>query len=232
MTVTNDYAPHKHFYSDEIPDLVARCASARPWQTLLDAGCGDGCLLYGLGKQDLLQDKDVFAIDLSPTRVERIRQLGLGVQCFVGDVCDMRDIGDGTIDLLVTTQVIEHVLDDEKMVREMSRVLSPGGSFYLNTVFKKWYGWYYHRCNGKWVIDPSHLREYTHDSQLLDLFSRYGLEVTESRKVPARFSILDFILHRTGASGWAYENRVLALLRRIKIPIFGYYNWEMTGIRR
>ena len=142
MTAVGDNARHTHFYSEEIPDLVARCASGHAWRTLLDAGCGDGCLLYALSKQDLLRDKEVFAIDRSPARVERVRQAGLGVQCFVGDVCDMKEIGDGTIDLLVTTQVIEHVIDDEKMVREMSRVLSPGGSFYLNTVFKKWYGWF------------------------------------------------------------------------------------------
>jgi len=232
MNAAGDEARHIHFYSEEIPDLVARCATGSPWHTFLDAGCGDGCLLYALGKQDLLRGKEAYAIDLSPTRVERVRELGLGVQCMVGDVCDMRGIGDGTIDLLVTTQVIEHVVDDEKMVQEMSRVLRSGGSFYLNTVFKKWFAWYYHRCNGKWVIEPSHLREYTRDSQLLDLLGEYGLEVTETRKVPARYSILDFILHRTGASGRAYENRLLALLRRIKIPIFGYYNWEMTGRRR
>ena len=42
---------------------------------------------------------------------------------------------------------------------------------------------------------------------------------------------LDFTLRRVGATGWAYNNRLLALLRRIKVPIPGYYSWEIVGVR-
>ncbi len=105
------------------------------------------------------------------------------------NACDMSSIGDGLVDVLITTQVIEHVPDDARMIQEISRVLREGGIFYLNTVFKKWYGWYYHRHDGKWVIESSHVREYTRDSQLLEILEANKLEVLESRKILAWYSI-------------------------------------------
>jgi|BarGraNGADG00312_2_1021985.scaffolds.fasta_scaffold00187_8 2-polyprenyl-3-methyl-5-hydroxy-6-metoxy-1,4-benzoquinol methylase len=220
---------HIHFYSEEIPGLLAEEIDGLEWQTMLDVGCGDGGLLLALDRKGFLSGKVVYACDVSEKRVERVGLLGLNVDCFVEDACEMKSIKDGTIDLLVTTQVIEHVPDDTSMVRHVSRVLRSGGAFYMSTVFKKWYGWYYHRCNGKWRIEPTHLREYTRDSQMLNILGSNGLEVLKSRKSLAWYSIMDFILHNVNASGWVYENRLLALLRRVKIPIPGYYNWEIVG---
>jgi len=232
MNELEDDARHIHFYSDDIPELITKHIRGLEWETLLDLGCGDGRLLFALDKKGYLAGKHVYAIDLSPTRVERVKRLGLGIECFAGDACDISSIENGSIDLLITTQVIEHVQDDARMVQEIGRVLREGGVYYLNTVFKKWYGWYYHRCNGKWAIEPSHLREYTRGSQLLDILEANQLEVLESKKIPAWYSILDFILHRVGATGWVYDNKLLALLRKVKVPIPGYYAWEIVGVKR
>jgi len=231
MNELEDDASHIHFYSDDIPELITKYLNKVEWQTVLDVGCGDGRLLFALDRGGFLAGKNVYAMDLSPARVERVKLLGLDVECFVENACDMSSIGDGLVDVLVTTQVIEHVPDDARMIQEISRVLREGGIYYLNTVFKKWYGWYYHRHNGKWVIESTHVREYKRDSQLLEILEANKLEVLESRKILAWYSILDFILHRVGATGWAYNNRLLTLLRKIKVPIPGYYNWEIVGVR-
>ena len=223
---------HIHFYSEEIPALLAGHIDRVDWHTMLDAGCGDGCLLYALDRKGYLAGTETCALDAAATRIERVKLLGLDVSYLVEDACEMTSVPDGSVDLLLSTQVIEHVPDDERMVREVSRVLRAGGTFYMSTVFKKWYGWYYHRCNGKWTIEPTHLREYTDDRQLTDILERNGLEVTDSSKSLAWYSILDFVLHRLKTSGWVYRNGVLSLLRKIKIPIPGYYNWELIGVKR
>jgi 2-polyprenyl-3-methyl-5-hydroxy-6-metoxy-1,4-benzoquinol methylase len=222
---------HIHFYSEEIPALLAGHIDRVEWHTLLDAGCGDGCLLYALERKGYLDAKVAYALDAAATRIERVKLLGLDLIYVVEDACEMKSIPDGSIDLLLSTQVIEHVPDDEQMVREVNRVLRAGGMFYLSTVFKKWYGWYYHRCNGKWRIEPTHLREYSEERQLLDILDRNGLEVSDSSKSLAWYSILDFVLHKLNASGWAYRSRLLTILRKVKIPIPGYYNWELVGVK-
>ena len=43
------------------------------------------------------------------------------------DLSDMAEIQDGEFDLLIACDVLEHVADDRRAMREIFRVLSPGG---------------------------------------------------------------------------------------------------------
>jgi hypothetical protein len=103
-----------------------------------------------------------------------------------------------------------------------------GGTVYLSTVFKKWYGWYFYRCNGKWRLDPTHLREYTADSQLLPLFEKHGFKVVKTHKALFSFPPVDMFLRLLHVKDHVFNNKFVNLLRKIKVPIIGYYNWEMV----
>src|SRR5207248_2495402 len=87
---------------------------------------------------------------------------------------------------------------DGMRISEIARVLAPGGTAYVTTVHKKWYGWYFYRCNGRWVIDPTHLREYRNDAELLRERAPAGLQVAENRKTQLFFPVADFFLRRLG----------------------------------
>jgi 2-polyprenyl-3-methyl-5-hydroxy-6-metoxy-1,4-benzoquinol methylase len=137
-------------------------------------------------------------------------------------------VRDSSVDVVISTQVIEHVDDDAKMAREMYRIASPNATVYVATIFKKWYGWYFYRCNGKWTIDPTHLREYSKDSQLLDTLTDAGLEIVASKKTLDGRSLLDAGLKRVRASRSVYDNKFLKRLRSFRIPIPGYYIWEVV----
>ncbi len=52
------------------------------------------------------------------------------------DISDMHTIGDGDFELLIACDVLEHVEDDRRAMREIHRVLSPGG-FAILTVPQK-----------------------------------------------------------------------------------------------
>tara|TARA_B100000315_G_C14171536_1_gene404788 strand:- start:138 stop:590 length:453 start_codon:yes stop_codon:yes gene_type:complete len=143
------------------------------------------------------------------------------------DVCQTQ-LPDASIDFLISTQVIEHVQNDSDMVSEIHRILAPNGTVYLSTVFKRWYGWYFYRCNGKWTLDPTHLREYTHDDQLLDILKKRGFDVVQNKKTRDGRPLLDAITRRLGGGRKIYENRVFKRLRRFCIPIPGYYIWEIV----
>ena len=161
-----------HYYSDELsPLLLSLIEDNKGFKTVADLGCGDGSILYALNKNGLLEHFDkIYAVDLSEERIRRVRRLNNKIYCLIADVCDLHKLKDNEIDLIISNQIIEHVSNDELMIKEMARVLNNKGLIYLATVFKKWYGWYFYKCNGKWALDPTHLREYTEDKQLLDIF--------------------------------------------------------------
>lgn len=223
-----EYSKYKQFYTEEVPKLLLENLNKVDWKTYLDLGCGDGSLLYALNKKGYFNHKVVYAIDLSKKRINLVKKINPDFICFVSDACDIKNVPSNSIDFLVSTQLIEHVQNDEDMVREVHRVLKKDGIVYLSTVFKKWYGWYFYRCNGKRTLDPTHLREYNRDCQLLDIFFKNGFEVLENKKTLISRSVLDFVLKRMKVNGDVFVNYpFLQLIRSFKIPILGYYNWEI-----
>lgn len=229
----NTYSKRFQFYEKNIPSLLLKYIKSIKWESCLDLGCGDGSLLYALEQSGFFCNKRVYAIDISDFRLNLVRKINNKFLCFTNDACYMKDIVDESIDFLITTQLIEHVSDDEKLIKEIHRVLKKNGYVYLSTVFKKWYGWYFYRCNGKWVLDPTHLREYTKENQLINIFMKYNFELMENNKSLMWRPVLDFVLRRlifkiTKPNRNIYENRSLKLLRNFKFPLLGYYNWEIV----
>ncbi len=57
-----------------------------------------------------------------------------GVSRFAIPVQDLRalTLGDGTFDLVICHQVLEHILDDDPAIKEIWRVLARGGSFHVS----------------------------------------------------------------------------------------------------
>ncbi len=225
------YAKRIQFYTEDVPPLLSSFLDQTQWTSCLDLGCGDGSLLYALQEKGFLAGKSVYAVDLSETRLDLVKHINDDFICLLGDCCDTR-IHDGSIDFLISTQVIEHVQSDAEMVKEIHRIVSLDGTVYLSTVFKKWYGCYFYRCNGKWTLDPTHLREYTRDDQLLDIFKQYDFEILENQKTRDGRPVLDSVLRRIGAGRNVYNNRLLKRLRGISVPIPGYYIWEIVCKKR
>lgn len=227
----DEYSKRFHFHTEYVPPLLLEYLGRTDWKSYLDLGCGDGAFLYGLESKGLLAGKTVYAVDLSPSRLELVQAINGQFVCLQDDVCDTQ-VQDSSIDFLTTTQVIEHVPDDGDMVKEIHRVLAPNGTLYLSTVFKRWYGWYFYRCNGRWTLDPTHLREYTSDEQLLGILQQWDLEILENRKSLDGRPITDAILRRIGAGRRAYDNSILKRLRGLTVPIPGYYIWEIICRKR
>lgn len=223
-----EYSKYQQVYAGEPSHVFLKSLTSIPWKSFLDLGCGDGSLLYALNKEHRLDGKTVSAIDLSHIRVDVVKKINKNFNCFVADACNVKQIADGAIDFLASSQVVEHVDNDEDLVKEAYRLLSNDGVFYLATVFKKWYGWYFYRCKEKWVLDPTHLREYTKDSQLLDLLDKYGFEVVINRKKIASRSLISFVLRRLHAKRHMYDSPLVKILGALRFPIPGYYEWELV----
>lgn len=221
------YSQRQQFYVGEIPAMLERRLASTNWNTVLELGCGDGSLISALESQGTFTDKSVIAYDLSSDRVEVVQTTTKNIDCVVGDACSLA-IQDQSVDFIITSQVIEHVDDDNLMAQEMYRVLAGNGLAYISTVFKKWYGWYFYRCNGKWTLDPTHLREYNEESQLIDKLENCGFTVIENKKYLDGRPIVDSVLRRFGADRQIYSNGLLRSLRLFRVPLPGYYIWELV----
>ncbi|RKY26274.1 MAG: class I SAM-dependent methyltransferase [Planctomycetota bacterium] len=212
----------------EIPEPL-RGLLGGGWRSFLDLGCGDGGLLLAIEQAGFFDyaSQEVHGVDLSANRVARMKQLCPSVHGHVGSVCEPLPIAAGSIDLLASTMVLEHVPDDSKMLAEIARLLAPGGRAYISTVFKKPWAWYYYRANGQWVLDPTHRREYRDEAPVLRALQAAGLAVELSCKTPMWFPVMDFIFRRLRRPG-IYAHPLWSKLRALKVPICGYRTWELV----
>ena len=92
-------------------------------------------------------------------------------------------IKSNSLDFIVSNQVIEYIYNHEKVISEAFRILQKKGIFYISTVFKKWYGWYFYRSNGRWVLDPTHVREYKDTNDLMLIINNIGFKVIKEKRV-------------------------------------------------
>ena len=94
---------------------------------ILDAGCGTGLILKQLGNPA----KSV-GVDLAPEAISLCRQRGLD-NVWQADICALPFV-DRSFDIVICSSVLYHqwVKDVARAVREMHRVLRPGGLLLLN----------------------------------------------------------------------------------------------------
>jgi len=95
--------------------------TAAPGQRVLNAGAGQGTFSLLLERQGF----DVVSTDLSGECVAALRQTLAG-QAVEADVNEL-PFGDRQFDAAVLGEVLEHIEDDGAAVREVGRVLKPGG---------------------------------------------------------------------------------------------------------
>ncbi len=102
---------------------------------LLDAGCGTGWF----SKKATELGAHVTAMDLSPTLVQITKDKVPSVNAIVGSVLEI-SFPDNYFDYVISSEVIEHTPNPKLAVKEMLRVLRPGGKICLTTPNKTtWY---------------------------------------------------------------------------------------------
>ena len=140
---------------------------ARPGMNILDLGVGTGRLL------ERYPDLNRYGVDISLQYLKIARGKGI-VPIFSRS--EELPMADGSFDILVTTDVLEHVLDLHATLQEMTRVVTKGGYIVIRVPYRE---------NLAPYLAPDipyefvHLRNFDEFGLKLILEKIYGLEVIE-----------------------------------------------------
>lgn len=110
--------------------LLDQAAAARRRLRILDVGCGDGAATALLA--DRAHGHTVVGADWSQMALERARRRGLTLVRATLDEGGL-PLPDQALDVVVFSEVIEHLVDTDAALDELVRVLRPGGSLLLST---------------------------------------------------------------------------------------------------
>lgn len=112
-------------------DVALRSLVSAPGTRVLDAGCGSGRNMV-----DLQHLGPVTGIELSPPSVQVARARNVG-EVVEGSVLEM-PFADSSFQLAVSLDVIEHLEDDIGALRELRRVVAPGGRLLVTVPAYQW----------------------------------------------------------------------------------------------
>ncbi|HEV3329750.1 MAG TPA: class I SAM-dependent methyltransferase [Bryobacteraceae bacterium] len=103
---------------------------------VLEIGCGRGGFACWLASQQG-SPREMVAADFSPSAVQKGKHFaaGKGLTQIRWEVMDIENIAhpDGSFDTVISCETIEHVPSPQKAVRELGRILKPGGRLFLTT---------------------------------------------------------------------------------------------------
>jgi ubiquinone/menaquinone biosynthesis C-methylase UbiE len=105
-----------------------------PYKTVLDIGCGDGA-----GLSTVKPSADYTGLDISPTQVTYMKQhfrswknKRSGTVSIIEHDAVPLPCPSKSFDLILACDVLEHVLEPEKLLSEIQRVLTPRGYLFVS----------------------------------------------------------------------------------------------------
>lgn len=106
-------------------DLIERARPIGPSDRILDLGCGTGIVARRL-RERLGAGARITGLDRQPEMIEAARAIAPEIEWRVGNAMEL-PFADGSFELVISQQMLQFVPDREAAVREMRRVLAPGG---------------------------------------------------------------------------------------------------------
>jgi len=163
------------FIHDRVKEIVASFAEYRQTNRLLDLGCGAGVIMEAAAAAGW----KVSGLEISQTAVDHLRQFGYDV--FKGELVEAH-YSTGTFDVVVASELLEHIPAPRTFVKEISRILRSGGLLWATTPNGAGVSWRLLGTRWSVVSPPEHLQ----------LFTRRGIKFLLSE---AGFRRVDIATH-------------------------------------
>ena len=138
MTITSDYeyrSPETGCAHNYLLPIISKLLSTRGAKTrILDLGCGNGAVLGTIGRREW----ELEGVDASLSGIAIAQRAYPGISFRVGDVTsDFEKLGPAAeyFDVVLSTEVIEHVYAPRQLAANAYKALRPGGEFIVTTPY-------------------------------------------------------------------------------------------------
>ena len=122
------------FFSEDVRNFAYKLAEIRKGRIAVDIGAGTGFMTHGLLQAGL----KVVAVDQSPEMLELLKKKYFGckeLECLEGD-SDELPLKDHSVDYAFANMFLHHVADPATAIKEMYRILKPGGRIVITDLDK------------------------------------------------------------------------------------------------
>lgn len=163
-------ATPSHMHRRFLPPLFELCGPLRPETRILDVGCGNG---YTVGQFLARGCREVVGIDLSEQGIALARKAypaGRFELCPADDKL-LENLGSAPFDLVVSTEVVEHLYAPRPFASGCLQALRPGGRLVLTTPYHGYWKNLTLSVLGKWDAHANPLWDGGH----IKLWSRQTL---------------------------------------------------------
>lgn len=110
--------------------IISQLQESKPSISILDYGCGDG---YWSSILSMVDNAEVTGVDYNELRIERAKKNAPKANFLNEDICLFAEKNNKKFDLIWFSQVIEHIEDDEKILKQLYNILSPDGFLIVGT---------------------------------------------------------------------------------------------------
>lgn len=120
---------HHNFRRVEECSTLLSWLDPKPGEKILDVGCGDGFYTEKIARKGA----EVTGIDIRKKALIRARNRALSQKLhFLEMNAEELDFPENYFDKVISFCVIEHLQDDEKTLRQIARLLKPGGRLFIS----------------------------------------------------------------------------------------------------
>jgi len=188
---------------------------------ILDVGCGAGFLSNALA----MKGYAVTGLDLSEESLKVARKYDeTGTVHYIGANAYSLPFPDATFEVVTCMDFLEHVDQPDIVVKEIARVLKPGGLFFFHTFNRNWLSYIVIIKLVEWLVKntPKHmhvLKLFIKPQELKSMCTTHGLKTHEMTGIKPIFSTIPL---SAVFSGILPETFSFELTPSLKLSFMGY----------
>jgi len=135
------------------------------------------------------------------------------------------------------SQLLEHLKNDEHLIKQINNSLNTNGFLIISTVFKKKKSFYlYKNIYNQRVLAPDHINEYSDTKNLFNKLKNnnfkiicYDLSLFKFPIIDPLLKILMKLIKKNYITKIVNSSMIMFIRHHLTIPIYGFYNFQIIA---